>query len=200
MLAKGTADLELRLKAQEQRLRHMEYQHLGLLSVICQDNDAGQIVLDRGVREVGRRIDLMDKRVPIALSYDQMDLLLPAGLPLELPDIRDPQRNRASVDEPIPTMAQRYADRASGETAIAALRYMVFRPISTLVILKDNELVPWGNSVWPRVHCGPDREGRHMVLLFDPKSGRAHFVFGRFQFSTALGRPAPVQRLALATA
>jgi len=190
MLAKATKDLELRLKAQMDCLRHMDYQHLGLLSVVTLDNDEGGEVLDAGVVHIGRVLDLMDKRVPIALSKDHQDIVLPNGLPLELPPIPDPNRpDRKSMRDPIPHIPQRYADRASGETVVSGLHWLVFRPVRQIILLSDDKRLPWGNSAWPRIQCMADYEGRHTTLLFQPENGRAHFVFGRFQFNTKLSAP-----------
>jgi len=198
MLAKVGKDLEARLKIQCGCLRRIQYKHIGLLSVITLDNDDGQTTVDRGVREIGRVLDLMGKRVPIALSLDHQDLILPNGLPLELPDIPDPERpDRTSINDPIPHIPQRYADRASGETFAGGLHWQVFRPVRKIILLSDDKRLPWGNSAWPRIQCLPDFAGRHTTLLFNPESGRAHFVFGRFQFSTNLGRAEPAPRIEL---
>ena len=193
-------DLKGRIAIQESRLRKMEYQHLGLLSVICHDTDYGQATVDPGIRYLGRRIDLMEQRVPIALSLDHQDLLLPAGLPAILPPIRDPERNRVSVDDPIPVIEQKWTDRASGEVILGGNHYMVFRPISTLILLRDSSEIPFGNSIWPRVQCRADHAGRHMTLLFDSIHNTAFFLFGQFQFCTVLGRAQPAPSVVLAHA
>jgi hypothetical protein len=189
MLPKTDKEIEFRLKAQRRSIEKVEFLHLGMLSVVTLDNDEGQVVTDRGVLELGRVIDLMDKRVPIALSKDHQDLLLPSGLPKVLPDIRDPERDRASMLEEIPHIPQKYSDRASGETFIGGTSWMLFRPVRKIVLLADSKRIGFGNSAWPRIVCEPDYAGRHTTLLFNPETGRAHFVYGRFIFETRLSMP-----------
>jgi hypothetical protein len=194
-------DLEKRIKLQQDRLRKMEFQHIGLLSIICQDNDEGMSTVDAGIQHLGRRIDLMDARVPIALSLDQQDLLLPAGLPVKLPDIIDPAAAaRTSADDPIKTIPQLWKDRASAEVILNGDHYMVFRPVTKLVILRDSKRIPFADSIWPRVEFRPDHAGRHTLLLFDDVKNQAFFLYGQYQFSTALGRPRPIPSIAIAHA
>jgi hypothetical protein len=189
MLPKTDNELEFRLNAQRRAIERMEFQHIGMLSVITMDNDSGQTTTDAGVRHLGRVIDLMDKRVPIALSRDHQDLLLPAGLPQKLPDVRDPERDRSSIQDPIPHIPQKYSDRASGETFSGGISWMVFRPVKKIIINADSRRIGWGNSTWPRILCEPDYAGRHTTLLFNPETGRAHFLYGRFIFETRLSAP-----------
>lgn len=196
MLIKVSKDLELILKSQEQRLRHMEYQHIGLLSVVSLDDELGQQISLDELRVQGRVVDLMDKRVPLAMSLDHHDLLLPNGLPKQLPPIVDPAYpGRQSIHEKVPMIDQQWVDRASGETFVGGKPWIVLQPVRKLIVLRDARGNP-RDAAWPRLICQADYAGRHMLLLFNPESGRAHLVFGRFQFSTALGRPEPIPALA----
>lgn len=196
MLVKPSVSFAGRLKFQKTVIRHSDYTHLALLTAISLDDEADQRVSLDELKARGRVIDLGAQRVPIALSLDHQDLLLPAGLPRILPDIPDPSAPpRLSVTDPAtPFIKQLWRDRASGETVIDKVYYLVFQPVRKIVLLNDGSgMFPTGasNSAWPRILCNADGEGRHMVLLFDALSGHAFFLGGRFQFSVALRRSSP---------
>jgi hypothetical protein len=198
MLINVAKDLDLVLKTQEQRLRHMDYQHVGLLSVVSLDDELDQRISPEELRVQGRVVDLMDKRVPIALSLDHHDLLLPNGLPKALPKIVDPTYpGRLVITEKIPMVEQKWSERASGETFAGGKSWIVLQPVRKLILLRDSRSGPQ-DAAWPRIVCSADYSGRHMLLLFSPESGRAHLVFGRFQFSTSLARPEAIPAYASA--
>jgi hypothetical protein len=204
LLAKATVDFETRLKIQRDLIRRMDYSHLALLEAISLDDEAGQRISADELKQKGRIIDLAHMRVPLAMSHDGFDLLLPHGLPLTLPDILDPSAPpRLSIDQPQRFVKQLWQDRVSGWTHVDKTDYLIAQPIRKLTLLNDGTgpfRTGGTNAAWPRVLCYADGEGRHMALLFDPRKGKAFLIGGRFTFSVALKRAQPQGSLALAPA
>ncbi len=189
MFAKGqVTDFEARIQKQKDIIRRGDFRHLGMLSVISLDKEKDQRLPDDQARIIGRVIDLMDKRVPVAISLDEQEILLPNGFPKQLPDIVDPSYpGRMTLAEKTPYIKQTWADRASGETYIVGTDMIVVQPIIKLIMVGDPRS-PLAKLGWPMVFCEADPQGRHMTFLFDPRKGIGFFVGGRFQFSTRLGR------------
>ncbi len=189
MLTKGqVTDFEDRIRKQKDLIRRGDYRHLGMLSVISLDKEKDQRLPQAQARVIGRVIDLMDKRVPLAISLDEQELLLPNGFPKKLPDIVDPNYpGRMTLEEKTPYIRQAWSDRASGETYVAGTDMIVAQPVIKLIMVGDPRS-PLAKLGWPMVICGTDAQGRHMTFLFDPRKGVGFFVGGRFQFSTRLGR------------
>jgi len=194
-------DFEARIKIHRDRIRRGEYQFLGMLSVISLDKEKGQRLPQDQARRIGRVIDLMGNRVPLAVSNDFQDLLLPAGFPAKLPQIVDPNYGgRTRIDEPTPYIEQTWADRASGETYIDGRNMIVAQPVAKLIILNDQRGPCLGKSAWPIAFCRADPQGLHMTFLLDPRKGDAYLVGGVYQFSTRLARADASPQLALSTA
>ena len=184
------SDFESRIKIQRDRIRRGEYHHLGMLSVISLDKEKDQTLPADQARVIGRVIDLMGNRVPLAISNDDQDILLPAGFPKELPDIVDPNwPGRQTLAEKTPYIKQAWGDRASGETIINNTSMIVCMPVIKLIMLADPSS-PLAKLGWPMVFCSADGMGRHMTFLLDPRKQEGFFVGGKFQFSTRLSRAA----------
>ena len=200
MLTKSqVSDFEARIKIQRDRLRRGEYRHLGMLSVISLDKEKGQTLPTDQARVIGRVVDLMGKRVPLAISNDDQDLLLPNGFPGVLPDIVDPSwPGRMTLEEKTPYVRQEWKHRASGETIIANTSMIVCMPVYKLILVGD-PASPLAKLGWPMLYCSADGLGRHMTFFLDPRKGEGFFVGGRFQFSTRLSR-ASQATLAMASA
>ena len=190
MLAKGTiTDFEERIKHQRDLIRHGDYQHLGMLSVISLDKEKDQRLPLAQAKVTGRVIDLMDRRVPLAISPDMQDILLPNGFPKTLPDIVDPNYpGRKVITEKIPFIKQGWHDRATGDTVIGGTSMIVAMPVIKLILLGDPTSVI-AQKGWPMLFCSADHFGRHMTFLFDPRKGEGYFVGGKFEFSTKVSRP-----------
>ncbi len=181
-------DFEARLKRQQNLIRRGEYRHLGLLSVISLDKEKDQALPVDQARVIGRVIDLMGNRVPLAISNDDQELLLPHGFPAHLPKIVDPNwAGRMTLAEETPWIEQAWKDRASGETIIAGTSLIVCMPVMKLIMVGD-PLSPIAKHGWPMIACHADGQGRHMTFLLDPRKSEGFLVGGRFQFSTRLSR------------
>lgn len=179
--AKGF-ELDQKIEIQRGRIRRMEYQTMGLLSRIILDADAGSNCPEIERVTIGRRIEFMNTEFPIAISEDQVELLLPYGLPKLLPDIPDPRWPGASVvGEKTPYIKQRWEDRASARTKAAGREYLVFRPINTIEV---RNLGYFRGCCWPKIRCMADFDGEQMALLLDPATGAGHLVGGRFVADT----------------
>ncbi len=177
MLTKAGIDYGQRLEIQRGRIRRMEYTTIGMLAVIVFDADQGAMTPEEERITLGRRIDLMGQKVPIALSPDHEDLLLPAGLPRQLPQIPDPRWPGASVvGEKTPYLPQRWQDRASGVTDLLGRKWLVCRPVATILMANVGY---FKGAHWPKLEVVADFTGEHMSLLVDPTDGEAHFVGGR---------------------
>ena len=167
MLGKSQpSSFEDRIKLQKDRIRRGDHRYLGMLSVISLDKEKNQTLPSDQARIIGRVIDLMDKRVPLHISLDDQDLLLPFGFPGELPDIVDP-----------------------GESYIDGTNMIVCHPVIKLILVAMGGS-PLAKLGFPFVICRADGMGRHMTFLCDPRKGQGFFVGGQFQFSTRLARAA----------
>lgn len=171
-------DLEQRIELQRGQLRRMEYTTIGLISVIVLDADAGALCPEIERTTIGRRIQFRGVKFPLALSDDQQSLLLPMGLPKELPTIPDPRWPGASkFGEKTPYIEQLWQERASGRTVIGGREYLIFRPVETILL---RNLGYFAHSCWPKLRCFPDGNGEHMAVLKDAETGSGFIVGGRF--------------------
>ena len=160
----------------------MEYQTMGLLSRIILDADANSQCPEIERTTIWRRIEFMMASFRVGLSEDHADLLLPEGLPKQLPRIPDPRWPGAtSIGEKTPYVDQLWQERASGRTFIGGREFIVFRPIETIEL---RNLGYFRGCCWPKLRCMADFNGEQMALLFDPDSGAGHFVGGRFVADT----------------
>jgi hypothetical protein len=169
-------ELEQRIKIQQDRIRRMEYQTMGMLNRIILDADAGAACPEAERTAWGRRITFMNAKYPLALSEDGADLLFPAGLPKELPRIPDPRHpGRSFMGEKIPYLDQLWQERASGRTVAAGRNWLVFRPIETIELRNQGF---FSGSCWPKLCFRADYSGNQGALLLDMDSGAAHIIGG----------------------
>lgn len=95
--------------------------------------------------------------------------------------VRGPELVEASV---APRMvAQNPADFADCVVNLGGAPWLVFQPVHGILI----HSLRGGFCV---VDCKPDPQGRHTVLLWDPRTLRAHLLYGRYEIQdhTAQGR------------
>lgn len=72
-----------------------------------------------------------------------------------------------------PTIEQRLRDRAAGVVEIEKKEWLVFQPIHQVLLLS------YGGKGFTTVNCRPDLSGRHTILLYQPRTKEAFFLFGR---------------------
>jgi hypothetical protein len=185
MLAKAQPDIAGRIEVQRGRIKRMDYTVIGKLCTIALDSDREGFVPEAEVAFLGRRISFTGNSPggksplhPVALSLDQQEILLPSGLPLALPKIPRPGwQGRLTIKEETPWVEQLYEERASGRTMILNREWLVFQPVHKILMLS----VGYFRANWPKIVCKPDWNGDMMALLFDPMTGEAHLVGGRFE-------------------
>lgn len=165
---------------------------VGKLAIIVLDADREGGIPEEEVHKLGRRITFstadgrLDLR-PVAVSLDQQEVLLPFGLPKELPKIPRPGWPGPSVfREPTPWVEQRYEERASGKTMLLDSEWLIFRPVHKILMASTGF---FRGISWPKLVIKPDVNGEHMALLLNAETGEAHFVGGRFEPLTRQERP-----------
>ena len=189
MLTKEQLPLAGRIDMQRARIRRMDYTVIGKIATLVLDADRDANLPMNEVPYLGRRISFTGNSpggrsvlYPVGLSLDQQELLLPNGLPKVLPSIPRPDwQGRLTIEEKTPWVLQLYEDRASGRTNVLDTEWMVFRPVHQLLMVS----VGYFKGInWPKILFRSDFNGDHAVLLFQPLTGEAHIIGGRFEPNT----------------
>lgn len=173
-------------KIQRERIRTQDYSALGRLVQI-----GLELQLDHPPTKAEQltrgRLDLMHNGPLLAMSNDHADLLLPDGVPLELPDIPDPVwvpkvPTQEVIESPgwkpeaAPILKQSWIERATGKFVDGADTWVIFQPVIQ-VVYRLFQIPTYG-----LVNCKPAPwQGTRTALLVDPKTGRAYFYGGTFE-------------------
>ena len=183
-----------RQKIQEERIQTQEYKPLGRVVWISME-----LQLDHTPSMAEKffqgRFDFQDRGPLLAMSKDFADLLLPDGVPLQLPDIPDPtwvppafrQPTAEQLADPkwkptppvAPMVRQSWIDRPCHKFGAGREVWVVFQPIVQVWFR------PFGVPTYAHVTCKPTAwVGRHTALLVQPETGKAHFYGGVFEIGS----------------
>ena len=173
-------------KIQRERIRTQEYESLGRLVQIGLELQLDHPPTESEIITRGR-IDLMGEGPLLAFSKDHADLLLPDGVPLELPNIPDPlwvpkQEDQKVIEAPgwkpqkAPMIKQSWVDRATGKFVDCGETWVIFQPVIQVVYRLFRQ------ATYGMVKCKPQPwQGTRTALLVDPKTGQAYFYGGTFE-------------------
>lgn len=189
MLTKEQLPLAGRIEMQRGRIRRMDYVVIGKIATLVLDADKDAALPLHEVPFLGRRISFTGNSpggrsvlYPVALSLDHQEILFPNGLPKALPKIPRPDwPGRVTLEEKTPWVEQFYEERASGRTTVLDTDWLVFRPVHQILMAS----VGYFKGInWPKILFRADFNGDHAVLMFQPQTGEAHIIGGRFESNT----------------
>lgn len=78
-----------------------------------------------------------------------------------------------------PTIAQTLEHRSAGWVQAGRRKWLLFYPANEQLKNRQAAMIFLAEGGWGEIKVMPDAAGRHMALLYNPRSGAAHFVFGR---------------------
>lgn len=173
-------------KIQNERIRTQDYTQLGRLVWI-----GLELQLDHAPSKTEQltrgRVDFMHDGPLLAMSKDCADLLLPDGVPLELPDVPDPEWKpkiftQQEIETPgwtpdrAPMIKQSWIERATGKFVDAGNNWVVFQPVIQIVYRLFNA------ATYGLVRCKPmPWTGNRTALLVQPETGKAYFYGGTYE-------------------
>lgn len=175
-------------KIQQERIRTQEYEVLGRLVWISLELQMDHKPTPEENLTFGR-FDFMHDGPLLAMSKDHADLLLPDGVPLELPDIPDPAwvpkvQKQEVIEAPgwkpeqAPMKKQLWLDSSRGGRRFmdGGDQWVYFQPVIQ-VTYRLFHVAAYG-----LVRCKPAPwAGTRTALMVDPVKGRAFFYGGTFE-------------------
>jgi hypothetical protein len=176
------------MRIQLERIRTQEYTALGRLVWISLELQLDHKPTEEETITKGR-FDFMHDGPLLAMSRDHADLLLPEGVPLELPEIplpswTPPFQTQEQIEAPgwrpqkAPMIKQLWLDPARGGKTFGdgADAWVYFQPVIQVTFRLFDK------PTYGFVKCKPSPwGGTRTALLVDPAKGRAFFYGGTFE-------------------
>jgi hypothetical protein len=181
-------------RIQEERIQTQDYKALGRVVWISMELQLDHPPTLREKFFQGR-FDFQNQGPLLAMSKDFADLLLPDGVPLQLPDIPDPTWVPPAFKQPTveqladpkwkptpstpPLERQSWIDRPCKTFGAGKEIWVAFQPIVQVWFR------PFGVPTYSHVTCKPTAwGGKGTVLLVQPETGKAHFYGGVFEIGS----------------
>lgn len=183
-----TFDVDTVMRVQLERIRLQEYTALGRLVWISLELQLDHVPSEEEVITKGR-FDFMHDGPLLAMSKDHSDLLLPEGVPLNLPDIPEPSwtppyQTQQQIEAPgwkpakAPMIKQEWLDpeRKGKRFGDGGDTWVYFQPVIQVTYRL------FQTPTYGQVKCKPAPwAGTRTALIVDPVKGRAFFYGGTFE-------------------